>query len=119
MGPRRSLAIEGLCTQPESVLSGRSGYVTSIDVPDVIGVSAGLTVVVTAAVWLSTGATERWAMAMPIMVVAAALTAAQYLMAGEVTMASELGKGTTVSVVLPTASLAVAEPATPEVRSAA
>lgn len=70
----------------ESMLSGRSGYVTAIDVPDVVAVSAGLTAVITVAVWLATGATRRWAMAGPIMVVAACLTAAQYLMAGEVTI---------------------------------
>jgi hypothetical protein len=70
----------------QSVLSARSGYVTSIDVPDVVTVAAGLTAVITVAVWLATGATERWAMATPIMVVAAVLTVAQYLMAGEVTV---------------------------------
>ncbi|WP_426513806.1 hypothetical protein ACPPVO_26255 [Dactylosporangium sp. McL0621] len=70
----------------QSVLSARSGYVTSIDVPDVVAVSAGLTAIIAVGVWLATGATERWAMAMPILVVAAVMTVAQYMMAGEVTV---------------------------------
>jgi len=70
----------------ESILSGRSGYATSIDVADVIAVSAGLAAVIAIGVWLATGATERWAMAVPIMVMGACLTVAQYLMAGEVTV---------------------------------
>ncbi|WP_433605862.1 hypothetical protein ACQP2P_28510 [Dactylosporangium sp. CA-139114] len=70
----------------QSMLSGRSGYVTSINAPAAVAIAAGLTAAIAAAVSLATGATRRWRMAAPIMVVALAMTVAQYLMAGQVTI---------------------------------
>nr|BFE57584.1 hypothetical protein GCM10020063_021100 [Dactylosporangium thailandense] len=70
----------------QSMLSGRSGYVTSINASAAVAIAAGLTTVIATAVYLATGATRRWRRAGPIMVVALAMTVAQYLMAGQVTV---------------------------------
>ncbi|WP_433088382.1 hypothetical protein ACQP1P_20450 [Dactylosporangium sp. CA-052675] len=70
----------------QSMLSGRSGYVTSINAPAAVAIAAGLTAVVAAAVSLATGATQRWRTAVPIVAVALVMTVAQYLMAGQVTI---------------------------------
>ncbi|MER7279119.1 hypothetical protein ABT369_32245 [Dactylosporangium sp. NPDC000244] len=70
----------------QSMLSGRSGYVTSINAPAAVAIAAGLTAVIATAVYLATGATRRWRMAGPILVVGLAMTVAQYLMAGQVTI---------------------------------
>ncbi|WP_432994190.1 hypothetical protein [Dactylosporangium sp. CA-233914] len=69
----------------QSTLSGRTGFALSIDAPRAAAIAVGFAAVAAVSVWLATGATARWAMATPIMVLAACLTLAQYLIAGEVT----------------------------------
>jgi hypothetical protein len=70
----------------QSALSGRSGYAVSIDGTGAAVVAAGLAVVTAVSVWLATGATSRWAMSIPIMVLATCMTGAMYLVAGQVTV---------------------------------
>ncbi|MFB9446708.1 hypothetical protein Dvina_23580 [Dactylosporangium vinaceum] len=68
----------------QAVLAGRSGYAVSIDVPAAVATAAGLAAVTAAAVFLATGATARWRMTGPILVLALCMTVAQYLLAAEV-----------------------------------
>ncbi|MFI5911897.1 hypothetical protein [Dactylosporangium sp. NPDC051541] len=68
----------------QAVLAGRSGYAVSIDVPAAIATAAGLAAVTALCVWLATGATVRWRMSVPILVLAVSMTTAQYLLAAEV-----------------------------------
>ncbi|WP_433063347.1 hypothetical protein [Dactylosporangium sp. CS-033363] len=68
----------------QSVLSARTGYAVSIDVPAAVAIAAGLAVVTSVSVFLATGTTVRWRMSVPIMVLAACMTAAQYLLAGQI-----------------------------------
>ncbi|WP_433222022.1 hypothetical protein ACQP00_22335 [Dactylosporangium sp. CS-047395] len=83
----------------QSVLSARTGYAVSIDVPAAVAIAAGLAVVTSASVFLATGATARRRMSVPIMVLAVCMTAAQYLLAGEIltdlssVVDSEIGVG--------------------------
>jgi hypothetical protein len=69
----------------QSALAGRTGHVTSVDVPAAVAIAGGLAVVTALSVWLATGATARWRVAIPIMVLAIGMTGAQYLVAGKIT----------------------------------